>query len=131
MAVFLKSILAPTLSAMVILLARAPTPVAAADAEVYEGNWTWSAYYKKRVGKDTKSIMVFRAPGSFRYCYVTTCWTAEADIGPDGSLSFSTEGNNLFEFSSPEPGVFKGRFWVDSSPPARDPAATVTMKQTF
>jgi hypothetical protein len=127
----LKSVFGPVLSAALILTAVVASPVAAADAEVYEGRWNWSPKYKKRVGKNTKSIMVFRAPGSFRYCYETTCWTAEADIGPDGSLSFSTEGNNYFEFMSPEPGVFKGRFWVDSTGGARAPDATISMSQTF
>lgn len=107
------------------------SPVRAADAEVYEGSWNWSQQYKKRMGKNTKSIMAFRAPGSFRYCYLTTCWSAEADIGPDGSMSFSTDGKNYFEFMSTEPGVFKGRFWVDSAPPARAPDATISMSQTF
>jgi hypothetical protein len=82
------------------------------------------------MGKNTKSTVAFRSPASFRYCYLTNCWTANADIGPDGSMSIQ-RGKNYFEFSSPEPGVMKGRFWFDISPPVHAPDATITMKQTF
>ena len=43
--------------------------------------------------------------------------------GPDGSLSFSTNGKNYFELN-PRNNQMHARFWEDFAPPARAPDAT-------
>ncbi|MGD9920754.1 MAG: hypothetical protein AB7V13_04800 [Pseudorhodoplanes sp.] len=89
----------------------------------YHARWDWKGALKsKRDPNNTSSFKLTSSTGGF-YCYKQDCRNVTVAKGPDGSLSFSTNGKNYFELN-PRSNQFNARFWEDFAPPARAPDAT-------
>jgi hypothetical protein len=89
----------------------------------YHARWDWKgALRSKRDPNNTSSFQLKSSVDGF-YCYKQDCRNVTVAKGPDGSLSFSTNGKNYFELN-PRNNQFNARFWEDFAPPARAPDAT-------
>lgn len=104
-----------------LLLASAPV-LGQANAVDFEGGWIWA----NGTGAGNRSTINFNGINRLRYCYDKSCSEPTYTVGVDGSISFSTNGKNYFEFTQ-SGNQMRGRFWHQFSGPARAPDAQIAM----
>ncbi len=93
------------------------------QGNVYQSRWDWKGALKSKRDPNNTSSFELKSSTSAVYCYKQDCRNVTVAKGPDGSLSFSTNGKNYFELN-PRNNQFNARFWEDFAPPARAPDAT-------
>jgi hypothetical protein len=93
------------------------------QGNVYQARWDWKGALKSKRDPNNTSSFELKSSTSAVYCYKQDCRNVTVAEGPDGSLSFSTNGKNYFELN-PRNNQMHARFWEDFAPPARAPDAT-------
>jgi hypothetical protein len=93
------------------------------QGNVYQSRWDWKGHLKSKRDPNNTSSFEIKSSTAAVYCYKQDCRNVTVAKGPDGSLSFSTNGKNYFELN-PRNNQFNARFWEDFAPPARAPDAT-------
>ena len=95
--------------------------------EYYEARWVWVGVYKASMDAGNTSKIQFNTPTQAVYCYNSGCRIVTVRKGVGGSLDFTSDSKNYFEFNpGGDPTRINARFWVDFKPPARSPDATAT-----
>ena len=113
-------------SALVAVLTLAP--LASAQAQhMSQGSWIWV----KRPGghashQNESSFRVHADNRNGRYCYNGKCFNV-ALVTRGNIYTFSTDGNNYFEFESGSPDEIIGRAWVNGANTSAPPDAVVRM----
>ena len=93
------------------------------QGDAYQARWDWKGALKSKRDPNNTSSFELKSSIDAVYCYKQDCRNVTVAKGPDGSLSFSTNGKNYFELN-PRNNQFNARFWEDFAPPARAPDAT-------
>jgi hypothetical protein len=119
-----------SLAAAVLLLASAPlAPSAAQTSGTYSGSWIWIAQNGAHGSQNNISRLTFKNPRSGQYCYAQNPCNNVQFVQRGDVYTFSTNGQNFFEFAFPEQGTMVARFWHNRNIPGSRPDAVTSMTQ--
>ena len=117
------------IATLVLLAATVQVQPAVAQARPsFTGSWVWLGTAGGHQRQANTSRLTINNDKNGKYCYDKQCWNVTFKL-TGSAYTFSTDGRNLFEFASPEPGAMVGKFWQDAQNHRSSPTAAVSMQE--